>query len=800
MKILRILAYTFLSAFTLANHLFAGRLVVILRSGASGWQLQDAEKVQVNGKQKIRLGTGAMTSVNGEEYKRLAAEPIGTTPLRIHSKGYLLYRSAGSWLPALPDGVNVKGSIDLPGLWSEVAVEIQTEKGAKSSNNVNIKQVFAILPGSESGEAAVDFLSDEANFTGVGESGSSAAFDERMSLLISISGKATPGVSSKLKGMLLKAMNASIQKTSGGVAKYADIQEGLKFAAVSEKAFPSDPQQKEARDVLTGKKLWVDRRIAILRALNAGDQNDAFLDKYGEFELYDNSFPEMRTMRDESFKASAASHIAASERFLADRQYETALAELNIARSRNPGDKSIPDKIQAVSDERARHSHKVKPPDLNSTVQIEITRLLARAEYYEKNGNPKGAEQQLALADAKDKDSYRILLGRAKLFESRKQYHQALEYLDRYDRLVSEGADISAGQALRETINLELAGTKDNLSSEIKKAEDSGDYTAAMAAARDGLDIDSEDPFFLYHSAMNAALLRKPNDSRDFFKRYLAASESNPGESALRASVLNLLPSIQDPPKPPSGSPNWFSGYDLPAALFYCPLSLMPNAQPVEVKGSHNETTRFNWNKGQLTSVNTVAQKPDPTDVSVYFEYQPGGKGVRRVGSQPLKETPASEALKFTPQGTIGPGNGVYVTLFNNPVVDPYMIEKLTGKRVGVIVSGNPYFHPFVWLGVHAFLAEYDNQGRVVSAKPLDPKSSDHPLTFTWEGNQLRSVSAPGYKREIQYSDGHIARENIQANGKNSKIEYKYKDDRLVEVNCDPDPSIDGRSRRVTFE
>jgi hypothetical protein len=800
MKILRLVSYAILAAFPLANNAFAGRLVVILRSGASGWQLQDAEKVLVNGKQKIRLGTGGITSVDGEEYKHFAAEPIGNTILRIHNKGYLLYRSAGSWQPVLPDGVNMKASIDLSSLWSEVAIEIQAEKGAKTSNNVNVKQVFAILPGSDPGEAAVDFLSDEANFTGVGEADSSAAFDERMSLLVSISSKATPGVSGKLKGMLLKAMNASIQKTSGGVAKYADILEGLKFAAVSEKAFLSDPQQKEARDTLTGKKLWVDRRIAILRALNAGDQNDAFLDKYGEFELYDNSFPEMRALRDEAFKASAASHIEASEKFLADRQYETALAELNIARSRNPGDKSIPDKIQAVSDERARHSHKVKPVDLNSPVQIEITRLLARAEYYEKNGNPKGAEQQLALADAKDKDSYRILLGRAKLFESRKQYHQALEYLDRYDRLVSEGADISAGQALRETINLELAGNKEKLSEEIKKGEDSGDYTAAMAAAKDGLDIDSEDPFFLYHSAINAAFLRKPKDSRDFFKRYLAASESNPAESALRANVLNLLPSIQDAPKMPGGTPNWFSGYDSPAGLFYCPLSLMPNAQPTEVKGSHNETTRFNWSNGQLTSVNTVAQKPDQTDVTVYFEYQPGGKGVRRVGSQPLKETPAGEALKFTPQGTVGPANGTYVTLFNNPIVDPYMIEKLTGKRVGVIVSGNPYFHPFVWLGVHAFVAEYDNQGRVISAKPLDPKSSDHPLTFAWEGNQLKSVSADGYRRDIQYSNGHIARENIQAEGKNSKIEYKYKDDRLVEVNCDPDPSIDGRSRRVTFE
>ena len=129
-------------------------------------------------------------------------------------------------------------------------------------------------------------------------------------------------------------------------------------------------------------------------------------------------------------------------------------------------------------------------------------------------------------------------------------------------------------------------------------------------------------------------------------------------------------------------------------------------------------------------------------------------------------------------------------------------------------IAGNQFFHPFIWEKIHYFRLTYDGAGRVSQALSIsDPKSATGNVLveFEWQGLQLQAVHGyqlrdgdiknkeEMYVRRMQYQDGRLVSEDIQSQGKTSRIRYTYSGDRLVSANCDKDPTIDGRSRQVTF-
>ena len=789
----------------------AGTVVIVSRPGASGWQFHEAEKIAINGRNKIRLVSTGKPDIAEEEYKRLPVEVIGTAPLRIHRGGYLVHRSQNTWVPALPDGISIKGSMTAASIWSSARIQVTDDKGSKGSEMATA-DIFAFLPGSATDEAVVDFLTQESNFTGVGEMDSAAAFEERMSLLVAVAGMATGPASDKLKTILLSAMDTAIQRSNGGIAKYADIEDGLRFAAVSERAFPTDARQKTARDQLRQKKAWLEQRIAILKAFSAAEQWDAFVDKYGDFERFDNSFEDIRKIREMAFRQSAYQHLTEGKRLEQEKQYTPALREIKLALLRNPNDREAADFAETVRIEEAR-SHadgrKEAPVDPKSPLQTQLNRHLTFAEQYIAENKFAEAESEIADAEKLDKDSSRVLLTRAKLLQGRKELVKALEVLDAYDRVVSADDQVKIGGDLRDRILFDIRPSRERFKAQIAKANNDGDYVEALNLARAGLQLDPGDVDFLYFTGLSSAVLRKETDGQNYLRQYLKYSESLLSDAKRRAEVVNLLPEIIAPPKEPQGVPNWFSGYNSPPGLFYCPISLMPNAHVSEIRSSRKETATFQWSGANLVSVRTVALEPESSDVSVRFDYYREGKGVRRVSTEPFgDEKPEAQTVNLTADGAVGPGKGIYVALFSNPVVNPYMVEHLTGKRVATLVAGNPYFHPFVWSGVHVFLAEYDSQGRVRSAKEIRQKDSgQRVLDFAWDGNRLMSVTeratqpgTPGnYRREMHYEGNRLTGEVIHFQGKDSRIDYKYNGDRLIEAECSNDPSIDGRSRKVTF-
>jgi hypothetical protein len=67
------------------------------------------------------------------------------------------------------------------------------------------------------------------------------------------------------------------------------LEDSSALAAAAEAALPTDANLTALREQTRSARKWLDRRVAILRALDAGRQSDAFLLGYREFEPYDKS-------------------------------------------------------------------------------------------------------------------------------------------------------------------------------------------------------------------------------------------------------------------------------------------------------------------------------------------------------------------------------------------------------------------------------------------------------------------------------------------------------------------------------
>ena len=639
-----------------------------------------------------------------------------------------------------------------------------------------------------------------------------------MSLLVSVASWVTGAPAEKLKKSLLTEMQTSNQRLSAGIAHYSDLEHGLLYADVSDKAYPNDEAQKKARDALREKKAWLDRRIAILKAFDKGQLWDEFIDKYGDFARYENSFEQLRKLRNKALQASAAQHKSEGIR-LHDTNDPSdlprALNELKLAQLRSPADQEIVALIHKVSveDERNRARIVKKDVDLTSALQVEVGRYLDAAENYINDKDYSGdikekweaAEREILQAEALDKGSYRILYTRAELLRAQNKLLDAQKVVEQYLGRVSLPDDLKNGEKLRGQIIYELGSQKKKLQAANEKAEADGDFMHAGASAQAGVELDPSNLYFLLHAGLGNAMLRNRQLAQEQFAKYLEVSQASGSDEKQRAQVYGYVTAVNTEIPEPEGKPNWYSGYKSPPGVFYCPISLMPNAHAVDVKASKKQTASFEWSGDRLPAVHTRNLEMGQHDVGIYFDYFKEGM-VRRVadGSEnPFAGKEDPQPPRLTPKGPVGPAPGEYVVLLDYPTVDPVMVQRLTGKSVATIVAGNAYFHPFVWNGVVPFLAEYDDQGRVKSATRLD-KSDQGPrvLDFRWDGPRLIEIAERGgqnYRRTMTYAGGMLKQEAVSYRGKNSKIEYKYKGDQLVEAICGDDGSVEGRSRHVTF-
>jgi hypothetical protein len=210
----------------------------------------------------------------------------------------------------------------------------------------------------------------------------------------------------------------------------------------------------------------------------------------------------------------------------------------------------------------------------------------------------------------------------------------------------------------------------------------------------------------------------------------------------------------------------------------------------------------FDWDGERLKSVTPTFEKE---------EHATGEKRIRfgyedRV-PQVVWVSDGDEARPAAPANPDEAYKSATVLLPNNPLVDPLAIQRINGKNLTLVVAGNRFFNPFVWEKLYYFRLTYDDRGRVSHAQQVTGPGGapgEQALDFEWNGMQLTSIrgyvgKTRNYERTMQYQDGLLVSEEIQVQGKPSRIKYSYAANRLVSAEAATDATLDNRNRKVTF-
>jgi hypothetical protein len=416
-----------------------------------------------------------------------------------------------------------------------------------------------------------------------------------------------------------------------------------------------------------------------------------------------------------------------------------------------------------------------------------------------------------ALAEVQDAEhidpgNLDMLLRKAEVLGALRQFRDALTALDQYDLRAVDEERKKAGE-LRANLEFQRDNTLDDMRSQVRKAYAASNFHQASEMVKQGLQANATDAEMLLWSGRLNLILRDPKASRVSLQVYLDVSTNLDANEEERTAVRQLLGTIRETKTADAGAPNWLSGRKLPAGMMYDPASGAFQAKIDRIQASNKLSLAFDWDGDHLRSIVPSFEKDQHItgEQRVNFAYDSPASGATWAGgsNDPRGPAPADPDELFRRS---------FVRLSTNPYADPIAIQKLTNQNVAIGIAGNRFFDPFVWDRAHFFQLTYDDQGRVHQAREVaDPHSAptDQWTDFEWDGLKLIAIRAyqgadmahrvKVYERTMQYQDNRLVSEEIQSQGRSSKVRYNYNGGRLASAAADRDPSLDDRSRQVTF-
>jgi hypothetical protein len=437
-----------------------------------------------------------------------------------------------------------------------------------------------------------------------------------------------------------------------------------------------------------------------------------------------------------------------------------------------------------------------------------MSQSLHFAQRYREQKKLDEALKSIGDAERIDPRALPVLLAKAEVLGARSEIVSALSALDIYD-MHAVDEERAAGVKLRNELLFELTVGLDELAKQVEAAWKDGRYHETLRLARKGVLANDKSSKFLYYAGLASLVTRDQQAGLGFLKRYLESSNTLDADPKQRLEVIGIM-SLPGASAPPSGGePNWLSGQKLPPGAAYCPSSLAFQHRIDRILASNKMTVRYLWEGPRLKSITPSFEKPEQAtgEKPVVFSYDsrvPHAVAVDSGGTARKEVADPDELLK-----------SANVVLANYPFADLQMIYRLTGKQPALTVTGNRFFNPFVWERPYVFSLDYDDQGRVKSARQVTPaEGPQHPavmVEFSWDGLKLASIRAYPlaegtaaaraaiYERVQRYAQDNLMGEEIRAGGKSSSIKYNWKAGALVSAECGKDETVDSRSRDVSF-
>ena len=618
-KLIRCAAFGALLALRAAS-LDAAQFLVVLHDSNGAWSLKEAEELSVNGKTKARILTaasaGSADSWDSKTIGHLAEESLEGLPILARSADGKVYTRSGEandWTLLLPEATNSKMAQSSAELWRSAALAIKADHKEKAGTPIALAQLYLILPGRDPAAAAARLATDPGlhQFPGV-QSGE--AFRRMLELLPAIvKSYPTGSTTDQVRDYLRTGLGSRLNEWSNGDAAVTVLEECLMLNKAAMAAFPADQSLAALRKQASDAKSQLDRRVAILRALHAGKQSDAFLAAYRDFERYDKSFPDLAAARRAHLSDSAATHVDTARQLRKDGDYAGAIRHLRLAQLRNPDLKEASEALEEVRLEIARLSAQKfaesrRGIDPRSPAQVQLQRRLLMAGQYAADGKQQEAEQALQEAENIDKDEPKIKLMQAELAYTRGDLGLSLALLDLYAGVALTQEDFAEGEKLRAKVQYKLETSRTSERGELKNLFAEQRFAAALQSAAAGLKLDNEEPEFLYQVGVNACLLRHCADAGGLLHRYLDLTDSTQGARDRRMAAMRLLKQAENPAPPAAaskGPASWFSGAPLGTGVYYDPSSLAFQPKVVRITASDHLTVNYEWSGNQLQSVHT---------------------------------------------------------------------------------------------------------------------------------------------------------------------------------------------------
>ncbi len=782
-----------------ASSLNAG---ILVQRTPQGFSFLEASSVSINGKDKV-LNLGPDSKV-GDRLNKLASVKLGGTLFLDAASGILAaYDDGVEYL--LPEGLPKNAPSNGAALWKSARITYKKAPNDKVPTEIKVEDFVAFLP--EGLPELTHTATDRRALELIG--GSPKTFETELKFIAAVvKAYPTDPAMAPLESFVAQSMQQRYERFESGTAGVEVLEEALRFVALSADLYPKQPEQMKLRETLASRKAWLDRKTAVLKAFAAVRDWDALLLADRDFERYQHAFPVMAGLHGDALKQSVALHRQAGDDRLAESEFGAAFREFRLASYRQPSDKILQQKVlMAWTD----YSRRVASDQLGARKQLTsgqreaINQALRFATGYKDENKLDLALRSALEAEAIDPDALLVILKKAEILGAKGAFNQALATLDRYDlHAVDDERDKASN--LRNDLLFKRTSSVEDMKAQLRSAWAAGNFHKMRDMALRGLTAKDDDAELLYQAGMASLITRNAEDGRTYLSRYLEVSNTLDADQEQRIRVRTVLAGLSNAPAAAAqGTPNWMSGMRLPNDAPYCPASLAFQARVDHIEASNKMRVAFSWDGDRLRSIVPTFEKADRAtgEKPIGFAYDSSFPSINAVGYgnvAPVASSDADEMYKRSAQ-----------ILSNNPYVDPTAVQGLTGKAIAIGIAGNKYFNPFVWDGIHYFRLTYDSRGRVAQAREIaDPSAQpgDSVLEFDWDGlrldairgyqgaaNQRRQV----YERTMDYQDGRLISEQIQSQGKTWRIKYNYVAGKLSAAVCDRDPSLDDRSRQVTF-
>lgn len=774
-----------ISLLLLASAGFAQSVVVGSRAADGKISFEAVDDFQINGSRKIRLLPMQTEDVDPNVVRRLPRIDVAQAGLlRGDASGRIVDLNGDI---VLPENFNLRAPTpakDVPGRLSLLL--------GHNKKPLAPELFVAALFGGAPDEAVGEFVGRDRAFVNL---------DEQLAAMRGFVASFPASPATRVfRDSLERRITAGLTRLEEG-GPYYDILAVQRFSQLARQAFPGDAPLQALDDRVADRIRFISDRPKLLRSLAALGDWDTLLDKYRDFERYEASFPEMQALHQEALEESARMHARRARAFEQRSDFDHASREASQALVRDPSNGEIrkllgDEKVLASQGEAQSNASRRRILPKGLPAEVRFGNALTYADRAIADKDFKKAQDSIQDAEHENPGAPEIILERAKLLAAQGRGSEALPLLDQYDRMVADPGEREKGYTVRRQVVNDLDRLKDTMRQQMAALLKVGQYSKLDQLLTDALKLDGEDPDFLYHAGVTAAILRDADRAKTLLNGFLTRSNAVGVDPKFRDRARRILFLVQQPKTAVHKTDNRY--YDPQGLAFQIPLD--------SVAGNKVHMT-FNWANGRLESIRTtfddsqgaqayralvVAGAADSGAVSgasisdpgnFFFEYHPNGalREVLPKKSPPTAAKPYSVHVAHDDKGRtllIDDDGHPEVVLPDHPYVDPAVLAVVEGAPVTSVVAGNSYFNPFLWDGIHAFTVQYDVHGRAESAQEWN---ADNLVRFSWEGNQLAGVraykkgsSVPYYLRTIAYSGSMITEEDYSVNGRAGKVKYIY--------------------------